>query len=57
MKKATAKKTEKKTTAAFIPPQLCEVRKTPPAGGDWLHEVKFDGFGYRIGPWVTLSAP
>lgn len=45
-KKATAKKTEKKAPAAFIPPQLCEVRKNAPAGGDWLHEMKYDG--YRI---------
>ncbi|AUX78693.1 DNA ligase D [Sinorhizobium fredii] len=30
----------------FIDPQLCETLSRPPAGDDWLHEIKFDG--YRI---------
>ncbi|OWW02380.1 ATP-dependent DNA ligase [Rhizobium sp. R72] len=30
----------------FIAPQLCETLSRPPAGDDWLHEIKFDG--YRI---------
>lgn len=30
----------------FIPPQLCETLERPPAGDNWLHEIKFDG--YRI---------
>ncbi|MBZ9792605.1 DNA ligase D [Rhizobium sp. 3T7] len=30
----------------FIDPQLCEKVARPPAGNDWLHEIKFDG--YRI---------
>ncbi|MBB3136032.1 bifunctional non-homologous end joining protein LigD [Rhizobium pisi] len=30
----------------FIAPQLCETLARPPAGDDWLHEIKFDG--YRI---------
>ena len=30
----------------FIDPQLCERLDRPPAGEDWLHEIKFDG--YRI---------
>ncbi|MBB2719639.1 UNVERIFIED_ORG: bifunctional non-homologous end joining protein LigD [Rhizobium etli] len=30
----------------FIEPQLCEKLARPPAGDDWLHEIKFDG--YRI---------
>ncbi|MGQ3296223.1 MAG: DNA ligase D, partial [Shinella sp.] len=30
----------------FIPPQLCETLDRPPAGENWLHEIKFDG--YRI---------
>ncbi|MGD9479703.1 DNA ligase D [Shinella sp. G-2] len=30
----------------FIPPQLCETLERPPAGNNWLHEIKFDG--YRI---------
>jgi DNA ligase D-like protein (predicted ligase) len=31
---------------SFIPPQLSQLVKVPPAGANWLHEVKFDG--YRI---------
>lgn len=30
----------------FIAPQLCQTLPRPPAGDDWLHEIKFDG--YRI---------
>jgi bifunctional non-homologous end joining protein LigD len=30
----------------FIEPQLCGRHDRPPAGEDWLHEIKFDG--YRI---------
>ncbi|WP_442581793.1 DNA ligase D [Mesorhizobium sp. ASY16-5R] len=30
----------------FIEPMLATLRTQPPAGGEWLHEVKFDG--YRI---------
>jgi bifunctional non-homologous end joining protein LigD len=30
----------------FIDPQLCDRLDRPPAGDDWLHEIKFDG--YRI---------
>lgn len=30
----------------FIEPQLCETLELPPAGKNWLHEIKFDG--YRI---------
>ena len=31
---------------AFIAPQLCTSVERPPAGGGWVHEIKFDG--YRI---------
>ncbi len=34
------------TMPTFIPPQLCETRNRPPAGSNWIHEIKFDG--YRI---------
>jgi bifunctional non-homologous end joining protein LigD len=30
----------------FIAPQLCETAARPPSGGNWIHEIKFDG--YRI---------
>ncbi len=33
-------------TNAFFRPQLARLRDTPPAGEQWLHEVKWDG--YRI---------
>jgi bifunctional non-homologous end joining protein LigD len=28
----------------FVPPCLATLQTTPPAGGEWLHEVKFDGY-------------
>ena len=30
----------------FIAPQLCKSAARPPAGTDWVHEIKFDG--YRV---------
>lgn len=35
-----------KRAPAFVEPQLAQLRDAPPAGNDWLHEIKFDG--YRI---------
>jgi bifunctional non-homologous end joining protein LigD len=31
---------------SFIAPQLCTSVDRPPAGSDWIHEIKFDG--YRV---------
>jgi bifunctional non-homologous end joining protein LigD len=51
-KGASTKKTARKKRAsdgdmpAFVPPQLCTSVDRPPAGDDWVHEIKFDG--YRI---------
>lgn len=28
----------------FIPPALATLAKQPPSGGQWLHEIKFDGY-------------
>ncbi len=28
----------------FIAPALATLRSSPPAGADWLHEIKFDGY-------------
>jgi len=28
----------------FIPPQLPSLTDQPPEGGDWIHEVKHDGY-------------
>jgi bifunctional non-homologous end joining protein LigD len=40
------KKTAKSRTAmpSFIPPCLARLQEKPPAGEEWLHEVKFDGY-------------
>src|SRR6185436_4459739 len=51
-KRSSAKKTSRTKRAtdgdmpAFVPPQLCTSVERPPTGGDWVHEIKFDG--YRI---------
>ncbi|WP_106797477.1 DNA ligase D [Rhizobium sp. H4] len=49
-KKKSPKDVATSTAAAdlpdFIEPQLCDRLDRPPAGDDWLHEIKFDG--YRI---------
>ncbi|AOF93232.1 DNA ligase D [Sinorhizobium sp. RAC02] len=49
-RKKRARKDVATSTAAdlpdFIPPQLCQTLERPPAGDNWLHEIKFDG--YRI---------
>jgi bifunctional non-homologous end joining protein LigD len=49
-KAAPAKKPKKKTARragkmpGFIEPCLATLRSTPPAGEEWVHEVKFDGY-------------
>jgi bifunctional non-homologous end joining protein LigD len=40
------KKLPKESQPAFLKPQLAEPAETPPSSGDWLHELKLDG--YRI---------
>jgi bifunctional non-homologous end joining protein LigD len=51
-RQSTKKATKKKRASseggipAFVAPQLCASVERPPAGGDWVHEIKFDG--YRI---------
>ena len=51
-KKSSTRKPAKKETVSklnmpeFIAPQLCTSVERPPASGNWLHEIKFDG--YRI---------
>jgi ATP-dependent DNA ligase len=34
--------------SAFIEPCLPSPAKTPPAGDDWLHEIKHDGYRLMI---------
>ena len=41
----------------FLKPQLAEETTAPPAGGDWLHELKLDGYrvqAHKRGKAVTL---
>lgn len=52
-KRSTTKKAAKKKRLSsdahmppFVAPQLCTSVERPPAGGGWVHEIKFDG--YRI---------
>ena len=32
----------------FVAPQLCESVERPPAGKDWVHEIKFDGYRVQL---------
>jgi bifunctional non-homologous end joining protein LigD len=32
----------------FIAPQLCATLSRPPAGTDWVHEIKFDGYRVQL---------
>jgi bifunctional non-homologous end joining protein LigD len=49
-KAKTASAKPAKTTAMpdFIPPQLCKLVDRPPGGGDWVHEIKFDGYRMQL---------
>jgi bifunctional non-homologous end joining protein LigD len=33
---------------SFIPPQLCKPVARPPAGEDWVHEIKLDGYRMQL---------
>ena len=47
IQKSAGKNTRRSSSLPdFIPPALATLRSAPPAGKEWLHEVKFDG--YRI---------
>jgi bifunctional non-homologous end joining protein LigD len=43
-----AKATNKTTMPDFVPPQLCKLVDRPPGGGDWVHEIKFDGYRMQL---------
>ena len=34
--------------AGFVPPQLASLRSKPPAGDNWLHEIKYDGYRLQV---------
>ena len=33
----------------FVPPQLASLRSKPPAGDNWLREIKYDGYRLQTG--------
>jgi bifunctional non-homologous end joining protein LigD len=50
-KAAAEKKARPKAVRAmpdFVPPQLTHLVDRPPDGGDWVHEVKFDGYRMQL---------
>lgn len=44
----SASKPTKTAMPDFVPPQLCKLVDRPPAGGDWAHEIKFDGYRMQM---------
>ena len=57
--KSRAKTVPTQAPPAFRPPQLAQLADAPPAGAEWLHEVKFDGYrllaavgGGRVECWT-----
>ncbi|USQ94520.1 DNA ligase D [Caulobacter sp. RL271] len=55
--RAAPKATKKAPMPDFVPPQLCKLVDRPPGGGDWVHEIKFDGYRMQLrieGGKVTL---
>ncbi|UAL09223.1 DNA ligase D [Caulobacter segnis] len=42
------KATKKTAMPDFVPPQLCKLVDRPPSGGDWVHEIKFDGYRMQL---------
>jgi bifunctional non-homologous end joining protein LigD len=41
---ASTKGAKKGILPAFIEPELATLNDTAPGGGDWIHEIKFDGY-------------
>jgi bifunctional non-homologous end joining protein LigD len=48
--RASAKKSKKASgdLPAFVAPQLCKLVDRPPAGSNWVHEIKFDGYRVQL---------
>ncbi len=46
VERKTSKPQGSDTLPDFVPPSLATLRESPPLGGGWLHEIKFDG--YRV---------
>lgn len=48
-KARTGARTSGKTVPPdFVPPQLSKLVDRPPTGGDWAHEIKFDGYRMQM---------
>jgi bifunctional non-homologous end joining protein LigD len=47
-KPSRIKKAARSAMPDFIPPQLCRLVDRPPAGANWVHEVKFDGYRMQL---------
>jgi bifunctional non-homologous end joining protein LigD len=43
-KKNSRAESSRASLPAFVKPQLATLVDAPPAGGEWLHEIKFDGY-------------
>ncbi|MCF8478776.1 MAG: DNA ligase D, partial [Pseudolabrys sp.] len=43
-KKARKKKSGPVELPSFVKPQLATLVDVPPSGGDWIHEIKYDGY-------------
>jgi bifunctional non-homologous end joining protein LigD len=48
LKISDAKRSKPAQLPGFIPPQLCTSVDRPPAGSDWVHEIKFDGYRMQM---------
>lgn len=46
--KPARKAAQKTEMPDFVPPQLCKLVDRPPGGGDWVHEIKFDGYRMQL---------
>ncbi len=53
--KAPSSRPAKSTMPGFVAPQLCASLSRPPAGKNWIHEIKFDG--YRVQLRVEHATP
>jgi len=46
--KPQARRASRQGLPDFLEPQLCKLVDRPPAGDDWLHEIKFDGYRMQL---------
>jgi bifunctional non-homologous end joining protein LigD len=48
VREAPAKPRKISALPDFVEPQLCRLVDQPPSGGNWVHEVKFDGYRMQM---------